>query len=91
MKEKMFDTDFGVGTAQGRATAPKAAIGSDGSDIYFAALAQHTRKTGKRLPAQREYLTFDPEADNERYYWSNRIELVDGKVIITPVLRRVED
>lgn len=90
MKEKMYNADYGVGTAQGRATAPHA-VGKDGSDIYFATLAKHTREQSKRLPAQREYLTFDPAADNEKYYWSNRIEVTDGQVIITPVLRRVTD
>lgn len=77
--------------AQGRQTTAPTPASKWGLDTGFAALAHHTKKMAKRLPAQREYLTFDKEADNENYYWSNRIEVVDGHVIVTPVLRRVED
>lgn len=76
--------------AKGRQPAAPTATPNWGLDTEFAALAQHTKKMAKRLPAKREYLTFDTAADNETYYWSNRIEVVDGRVIITPVLRRAE-
>ena len=75
---------------QGRQTTAPTPASKWGLDTEFAALAQHTKKMAKRLPAQREYLTFDTAADNETYYWSNRIEVVDGRVIITPVLQRAK-
>lgn len=45
-------------------------------------------KTDKRLPIRNEFIMGN-ENDLDQYYWSNRIEVVDGEVHITPTLRRL--
>jgi hypothetical protein len=47
------------------------------------------RKTAKRIPLRNEFIEGN-DNDFERYYWSNRIEVVDGRVIVTPILKRIE-
>ena len=47
------------------------------------------RKTTKRIPIRNEFIQGN-DNDLERYYWSNRLEIIDGKVIVTPILKRIE-
>lgn len=48
------------------------------------------QKQSKRLPLTREWLTFDPEADNEVWVWANRIEIKDGVIKMWQEPKRIQ-
>jgi hypothetical protein len=51
---------------------------------------QFDKKPSKKLPLEREFLTGDPEIDNAEYRWVSRIEVTDGKVVISWVPQRIQ-
>lgn len=48
------------------------------------------QKPSKRLPLTREWLTFDPEVDNEVWAWVNRIEVENGVIKMWQEPKRIQ-
>lgn len=60
-----------------------------GAKMREVPVVRFDKKPSKKLPLEREFLTGDPEIDNAEYKWVSRIEVTDGKVVISWVPKRI--